>query len=236
MVTEINTDENTAIQFSFMVNEFIKVDSRIQNASGNYVKAEIEIWHPAIVYSFGYDLILKIETYSNLLFPKGGHLEEYTYITRRDELASIFQALLSDGKVELLKTYKDSKGIVRINYAYDCSVLLLYELLEYCHIGLLSKYEPIEFTTVLQCMINAGNKAVKLGIPLINGMLLHSLFTAAKEELKASRNEMLLNDKQREIDNEFQINRKVKLNRIKRQTRADKYSSYNMRKRLFTSF
>jgi hypothetical protein len=118
VVTEINTDENTAIQFSFMVNEFIKVDSRIKNASGNYVKAEIEIWHPAIVYSFGYDLTLTVETYSNLLFPKGGYLEEYTNITRRDELASLFRSLLSDGKIKLLKTYEDSKGKVRINYAY----------------------------------------------------------------------------------------------------------------------
>jgi hypothetical protein len=191
LVTEINTDENTAIQFSFMVNELIKVDSRIQNASGNYVKVETEIWHPAIVYSFGYDLTLTIETYSDLLFPKGGHLEEYTNITKRDELASLFQALLLNGKINLLETYEDSKGKVRINYAYDCSILLLCELLEHCHLGLGFKYEPIEFNTVMQCIINAADKATKSGMPLINGMLLHSLFTAAKEQLNSSQNKTI---------------------------------------------
>ncbi|MEA5605070.1 hypothetical protein [Nostoc sp. UHCC 0252] len=234
VVTEINTDENTAIQFSFMVNEFIKVDSRIKNASGNYVKAEIEIWHPAIVYSFGYDLTLTVETYSNLLFPKGGYLEEYTNITRRDELASLFRSLLSDGKVKLLKTYEDSKGKVRINYAYDCSVLLLYELLEYCHIRLGFKHEPIEFNTVMQCMINAADKATNSGIPLIDGMLLHSLFTAAKEQLKASKNETLLIDK-REIDNTFQINRKKILAKAKRSSYDDKNRPCNVRKNMFNT-
>jgi hypothetical protein len=43
----------------------------------------------------------------------------------------------------------------------------------------------------MQCMINAADKATKTGIPLIDGMLLHSLFTAAKEELKASKNKTI---------------------------------------------
>lgn len=70
-------------------------------------------------------------------------------------------------------------------------MLLLWELLEHCHIdGLISnktKYKPIKFNTVMQCIIDAANKALQLGVPLIEGMLLHGLYTAAKVELKSSK-------------------------------------------------
>lgn len=39
----------------------------------------------------------------------------------------------------------------------------------------------------MQCIIDAANKALQLGVPLIEGMLLHGLYTAAKVELKSSK-------------------------------------------------
>ncbi len=192
VVTEINTDENTAIQFSFQVNEFIKADSLTKNANGKYIKQPIEIWHSALVYKFGPNFELSVEHHDRILFLNGGYLEEFPElkIKTRCELANLFVTIIDAGQVKFIKTIEQQNKLL-IDKVYDCSVLLLWELLEHSHIdGVISnktKYKPIEFNTVMQCIIDAANKALQLGVPLIEGMLLHSLYTAAKVELKSSK-------------------------------------------------
>ncbi|MBG1243128.1 hypothetical protein [Nostoc sp. NZL] len=208
VVTEINTDENTAIQFSFMVNEFIKADNRmgIKNLDGKPVKSLVEIWHYARVYKFSKQFELTVTNYTDGLFPNDGYLVDYPEYRTRADVAMLFETMISNGSFEFIKTVERGGRLIIIS-CYDPSVFLLLELLEKCQIEecIGVKFKPIEFNTVMQCMINAADKATKSGIPLIDGMLLHSLFTAAKEQLKASKNETLLNDKQREIDNHNKI-------------------------------
>lgn len=191
VVTETYPTEDIAIQFTFMVNEYIKADSRmgVKNQDGKPVKSDVEIWHPARVYKFSNQFELSVDNYTDGLFPSDGYIENYpTYKTRAD-VAMLFETLLKHGDFQFIKTIEREDGSLYITTVYDPSILLLFELLEQCQIALVgSKYEPIEFTTILQSMINAANKALELGIPLINGMLLHSLYTAAKEQLKLSNN------------------------------------------------
>jgi Zn-finger protein len=192
VITEINSNENTTLQFSYLVNEYIKVDSPLINSSGKRIKADTEIWHPALVYRFSPQFELTIEKHTESLFPQGGYIEGFPYIKTRCELADLFEVSIVTGQVEFIKTIEEKPNKVLISTVYDCSILLLYELLEHCHVEKYihnkPKYKPIEFNTVMKCVINAANKAVKLGIPLINGMLLHSLFTAANQHFVSDNN------------------------------------------------
>ncbi|MBE8967077.1 hypothetical protein IQ277_12720 [Nostocales cyanobacterium LEGE 12452] len=196
VVTEINTDENTAIQFSFIVNEFIKCDNRmgIKNLDGKPVKSLVEIWHYARVYKFSKAFELTVINYTDGLFPTDGYLVDYPEYRTRADVAMLFETMISNGQFDFIKTV-ERRGKLIIISCYDPSIFLLLELLEQCQIeeciGAKFKYKPIEFNTVMQCMINAADKATKSGIPLIDGMLLHSLFTAAKEQLKASKNKTI---------------------------------------------
>lgn len=175
VVISSNHDENIAIQFSFFVNDYIKVDSPYKNANGRYIKVDSEIWHPALVYKFSPNFNLSVEQHNEMLFPYGGYVHEFPNLKTRCELANVFIELIRADKIQYILTKEYDK--LYIVSASDCNVLLLCELLEHCH-----EYKEIELKTFIQCIINAAEKAVNSGVPLIKGMLLHSLYTAAKAQ------------------------------------------------------
>jgi len=189
VVTEINPDDNTALQFSFMVNEFIKVDNQmgVKDSKGKPFKGVLEIWHLARVYKFSKQFQLSVINYNSTLFPTDGYLVDFDNVKTRADVAGLFETMIDAGQFEFISTVEDSNGKRRITQCYDPSIFLLFKLLEHCqleeHIVAKPKYKPIEFNTVMQCIIDAADTATKLGIPLIDGMLLHSLMMAAKAQL-----------------------------------------------------
>lgn len=188
LVTETNTDDDTAIQFSFMVNEFIKADNRmgIKNLDGKPVKSLVEIWHYARVYKFSKQFELTVTNYTDGLFPTDGNLVDYPDYKTRADVAALFETMISNGNFEFVKTL-EHEGKLVITSCYDPSVFLLLELLEHSNTvgepikktekGLsieTAKFNSLDEQTILDCFINAATKASE-HIPLIDGMLLTTL-------------------------------------------------------------
>lgn len=189
LVCETNTDDgNTAIQFSFMTNEFIKADNRmgIKNLDGKPIKALVEIWHNARVYKFSKQFELSVINYTDSLFPTDGYLVDYPDYRTRADVAMLFESMISNGTYEFVKTVEHNDKLV-IASCYDPSVFLLLELLEHCNPvgdavkstdkGLLieaTKFNKLDEQLILDCFINAATKASN-EIPLIDGMLLTTL-------------------------------------------------------------
>ncbi|MGJ5634785.1 competence protein CoiA family protein [Nostoc sp. CALU 1950] len=200
VVTETNTDDgNTAIQFSFMVNEYIKADNRmgIKNLDGKPVRSLVEIWHNARVYKFSKKFELSVINYIDGLFPSDGYLADYPEYRTRADVARLFESMISNGNFEFVKTLEHNRKLV-ITSCYDPSVFLLLELLEHCNpinsvkstdkgLSIESiKFSNIDEQTILDCFINAASKASEQ-IPLIDGMLLTTLkqfATTQKTQLK----------------------------------------------------
>lgn len=201
LVTETNTDDgNTAIQFSFLVNEFIKADNRmgIKNLDGKVVKSLVEIWHPARVYKFSKQFELSVINYTDGLFPTDGYLAGYSDYKTRADVAALFETMISNGSFEFVKTL-EHEGKLVITSCYDPSVFLLLELLEFSNPigdsvkstdkGLMIeavKFGKLDEQLILDCFINAATKASE-AIPLIDGMLLTTLkqfATTQKKQLK----------------------------------------------------
>lgn len=178
--TEVNPDEKTAIRFSFMTTQPCKIESRTKNTDGKYIKIASETYVPAIVYSLGYDFSLTVETYSNLLFPKGGHLVEYTTVQRRYQLARLMEVMVDNGQINFLETYLDSKGKTRVLQAYDDRILLLLALKRRSHLAindgndlktLKQRYQPISNVIVLEAFIEAYQTANERSLVMPNTTL-----------------------------------------------------------------
>lgn len=198
VVCETNTDDSTAIQFRFMVNEFIKCDNQygIKNLDGKPVKSLVEIWHNARIYKFSKLFELSVINYTDNLFPSDGYLVHYPDYHTRYDVARLFETMISNSQFEFVKTLEHNGKLV-ITSAYDPSVFLLLELLEFCNPVTEStvtkiesgfKIEATKFSSlseeqVLDCFVNAATKASK-EIPLIDGMLLSTLKQFASEQKK----------------------------------------------------